>query len=145
MNETMLYANIRWATKNFTDLLLADLYLNGGEADCRVWYSELQKLGSDLIRTSELVEYGRKRIALKQKLRRLHITAFVVLSFGFLLAGAAAVAVYARWENPWLSALFLVVAYLCCTESIRHANEVEVDLHPEDPNPFRHWISNTGG
>ena len=145
--EHLLYNNIKVVTKNFSDLLLTDLFLNGreGEADCRAWYSELQKLGSELLYTHELVEYGHKRIELKKKLRRLHLTGFIALSAGFILFGAGAVAAYAWTRNAWVSALCLAAAYLCCIESMRHANETEVDIRPTDPNPFRHWVSNKGG
>lgn len=143
--ERMLYDNIKFTTKNFSDLLLTDLFFNGreGEADCRAWYSELMKLDSELLYTHELVEYGQKRIALKQKLRRRHLIGFVGLSAGFLVFGAGAVAAYAWTQNAWVSALCLATTYFCCAESMRHANEVEVDIRPNDPNPFRKWVSNS--
>ena len=145
--EHLLYNNIRVVTKNFSDLLLSDLFFNGreGEADCRAWYSELQKLDSDLVYTREMMEYRQKRIALKQKLRRRHLVSFIGLSAGFLVFGAGAVAAYAWNRNAWVSALCLAAAYLCCIESMRHANEVEADIHPNDPNPFRRWVSSKGG
>lgn len=143
MTEQMLYSNIKHATADFTDLLLADPFFgNDRESDCRAWYSELQKLGSGLIYTSELVEYGKRRIQVKTKLRRRHLVLFVALSFGFFLCGAGAVASYARFQKLWMPLLLLAAAYICCAESIRHINETEVDLHPDDPNPFRRWISN---
>lgn len=145
--EHLLYNNIKVLTKNFSDYLLTDLFLNGreGEADCRAWYSELIKLDSELLYTHELVEYGQKRIALKQKLRRRHLISFIGLSAGFLLFGAGAVAAYAWTQNAWVSALCLAASYFCCAESMRHANEVQVDICPTDTNPFRHWVSNKGG
>ena len=145
--EEILYNNIRIVTKDFSDLLLTDLFYNGreGEADCRAWYSELQKMDSNLLYTHELVEYSQKRIALKQKLRHRHLIAFVALSAGFLLFGAGAVVAYAWTQNAWLSAFCLAATYFCCAASMLHANEVEVDIRPHDPNPFRRWVSNKGG
>lgn len=143
MTEQMLYGNIQTATNHFTDFLLADpFYGNDREADCRTWYSELQKLGSDLIHTPAMMEYGKRRIQAKMKLRRRHLALFVALSFGFFLCGAGAVASYVRLKKLWMPFLFLAAAYICCAESIRHINETEIDLHPDDPNPFHRRISN---
>lgn len=141
--EQMLYSNIKHATADFTDLLLADPFFDiDREEDCRVWYSELQKLGSELIDSPELVAYGHRRIAMKTTLRRRHLAAFLALTLGFFLCGAGAVASYVRFRHIWLPCLCLAAAYLLCGEAIRHINEAAVDIHPEDRNPFRRWISN---